>query len=490
MKWSPAGVIKQGFKLGLGILCPTLLLGAQPETLPGLQQDGSVLLPNQWSLRPTGKQVPVGDFPVNMAFDRSGKYVAVLHSGYSQHEVRILNVATNQPVSQAAIDESFYGLAFSRDGSRLFTSGASAEVIHEFNFKNGYLSDHRELSLRGEKELGGPSGISLSGDGASFYVAELWGQRVLRVDFASGKPLWTHVIAPAKLEAEGTDPEAERWAPVVPEDSPFPYTCLADEKRGHIYVSLWAKSSVLVLDAKTGKEVAQWPVGQHPNEMVLSKDGRLFVAEANLNTVSVLSVSDGKVMEKLSCVMDPNALPGSMPNSVALTPDEKTLFIANANNNSVAVFDVSEARKSESLGFIPVGWFPTSVRVTPDGKQLLVANGKGVTSAANPRGPFPGDKRPRNLQEYIGSLMQGTVSFIKLPTKEERVAFYGKLTPQVYQNSPHRSETEHPADSPIPAKLGDPSPIRHVIYVVKENRTYDQVLGDLPQGNGDARLCL
>ncbi len=213
----------------------------------------------------------------------------------------------------------------------------------------------------------------------------------------------------------GTDPEDERRKVDDDPDAPFPYTCLPDEKHGRLFVSLWAKSAVLVLDAKTGADVARWPVGDHPNEMVLAPDGRLFVAEANRNSVSVLDTGSGRVMETLNTALFPNAPPGSMPNSLGLSSDGSRLYVANANNNNVAVFDVVSRGHALSLGFIPAGWFPTSVRATRDGKTLVVANGKGVTSRANPGGTFPGDRRPRDLKEYIGSLFQGTVALITLP---------------------------------------------------------------------------
>src|SRR5207237_5424617 len=136
-----------------------------------------------------------------------------------------------------------------------------------------------------------------------------------------------------------------------------------------------------------------WPVGEHPNEMLLPKSGRLlFVANANQNTVTVLETKTGKPLETLSASFSPGALPGSTPNSLALSPDEKRLFVANACNNAVAVFDVSKPGNSRSLGFIPVGWYPTSVRVTPDGRQLLVANGQGAGSQPNPQGHPPNKK--------------------------------------------------------------------------------------------------
>jgi YVTN family beta-propeller protein len=471
----------------------TTLAADRTAILPGLQRDGSVLLPNQWSLRPAGRHVPVGDFPVQVALHPAGHFAAVLHSGYGQHEVRILELPSGRVVSAATLEETFYGVAWSPDGKRLYTSGAGSEVIHAFDFANGYLSGHSELKLHPATEVGVPAGLALSADGASLYVAELWGQRVEKISARDGRSEWIRQVGNAS-GAANTVPEGERLTANADPGAPFPYACVVDEKGARIFVSLWAQSTVLVLDAHTGAEVARWPVGAHPNEMVLGSDGRLFVAEANLNSVSVIDTATGRVTETLSAALFPNSPPGSMPNSVALAPDGATLFVANANNNDVAVFDVSHRGHATSLGFIPVGWFPTSVRVSRDGKLLIVANGKGVTSAANPRGTFPGDTRPRNLTEYIGSLMQGTVALIPLPDAAQRAVQLGAWTKTAYTCSPVSVNLAprgtRPPQNPIPAKLGESSPIRHVIYVVKENRTYDQVLGDVEKGNGDPRLCL
>jgi YVTN family beta-propeller protein len=409
--------------------------------------------------------------------------------------VRIFDVKTGLAVSQVAIAESFYGLAWSPAGDSLYASGGGAEVIHAFAFKDGYLSAHRELVLRPAKEQGIPSGLAVSGDGAALYVAESWGQRVEKISAVDGRVQWVRSFAAAEGAAT-TEHEGARFKPAMNPQAPFPYTCVVDEKNGRVFVSLWAKAAVLVLDAKTGADLARWPVGQHPNEMLLAPDGRLYVAEANLNSVGVIDTATGRVTETLSASLFPNSPPGSMPNSLALSPDGELLFVANANNNNVAVFDVEKVGKAKSLGFIPVGWFPTSVRVTADGKTLVVANGKGIMSSANPRGPFPGSTMPRNLQEYIGGLMQGTVSLIDLPTEKQRAAQFGTWTKTAYTCSPLNAtasargiEGRSPGNA-IPAKVGDPSPIKNVIYIVRENRTYDQVFGDMPEGNGEPRLCL
>ena len=279
-------------------------------------------------------------------------------------------------------------------------------------------------------------------------------------------------------------------------DETFPYACRLDEKRQRLYVSLWAQAAVAVIDLKSQQVIARWPAQEHPCEMVLTRSGKLlFVANSSRNTVTVLDTASGKALETVCAALYPKAPPGSTPNSLALSPDEKTLFVANADNNTVAVFDVEKPGKSRSLGFIPVGWYPTSVRVTPDGQHLLVANGKGLASKANPRGPQPGVK-PEDGQEVqsIARLFKGSLGIIDLPPRKEFEQQLAGYTAQAYRCSPLNADAsvsaQHPADNPIPLRPGQPSPIKYCLYIVKENRTYDQVLGDLPQGNGDPKLCL
>jgi DNA-binding beta-propeller fold protein YncE len=470
---------------------------------PGIQEDGAVRLPNQWFLRPVGKQVRVGDFPVNIAIHPDGKFAAVLHSGNSQNEIIVLELPGGREVSRASVDESFYGLAFTRDGARLFCSGAGKELVHGFSFKDGYLFGHEEVRLRDVKERGIPSGIACSASGKALFVANVWGHSISVVDLeektlrelrlgTNAPPSAPKDLPPATddLDEAAITKRAEALLDQTRPEDPFPYACVLDERRSRLYVSLWAQASVAVVDTAALKVIARWQVEEHPNEMLLSKSGKhLFVANANRNTVSVIDTESGKPVETLVAELLPNSPPGSTPNSLALSPDEKTLFVANANINSIAVFNVSEVGKSRSLGFIPVGWYPTSVRVTPDGKRLLVANGKGLVSKANRNGPQPGGGGPATVREYIAHLMEGTVSVVDLAAGEKFIEQMRKHTAQAYRCLP---TTMIPAAhrNPIPARLGGPSPIKYCLYVIKENRTYDQVLGDMPQGNGDPSLCL
>jgi DNA-binding beta-propeller fold protein YncE len=466
-----------------------------PVQLPGHQSDGSVLLPNQWSLRPVGRQIELGDFPINIAVHPQGRFAAILHSGYSQHGIMVVDLVTEKVVTNAPLEEAFYGITFSHDGTRLFCSGASEEVIHSFHFKDGLLSDQHDIRLRDIKAVGIPAGLALSASANRLCVANLYGQSASEVDLRKEKVIDIPLTPPGSgfetvtLAGKTIDGELNHLGV-------FPYACCLDNRRHRLYVSLWGAAQIAVVDLKSHKVIARWPTEEHPNEMLLADSHRiLFVANANRNTVTVFDTRTGKALETLTASLYPNWPSGSTPNSLALTPDAKTLFVANADNNNLAVFDVSQPGHSHSLGFIPVGRYPTSVRVTPDGQHLLVSNGKGVVSMANPDGPQPGRKsRAETLPQFIAQLLRGTLSVIDLP---ERPAFEKQLvddTVEAYRCSPLKPDATvsavRPNDSPIPLKPGDPSPIKYCIYVIKENRTYDQVLGDMTEGNGDTNLCL
>jgi len=273
------------------------------------------------------------------------------------------------------------------------------------------------------------------------------------------------------------------------------YTCILSPDKKQLYISEWGGKKVAVfntVDKKIRKEIN---VGEHPNELCLSKNGKyLFVANALDNSVDVIDTKQNKVIETLTASLYPNAPQGSTTNGLALSADEKTLFIANADNNCLAVFNVAQPGKSISKGFIPVGWYPTCVKVI--GNKIYVTNGKGFSSFANPKGPSPvkrkvkyqGDDTGEN--QYIGGLMKGTMSIIDMPS-EKKLSGYSQ---QVYKNTPYTKEKEllsqGEVGNPIPKKVGDKSPIKYVFYIVKENRTYDQILGDVKEGNGDTSLVL
>jgi YVTN family beta-propeller protein len=441
-----------------------------PVILPGMQASGKILLPNQWSLRPAGKQLKVGDFPVNIALHPTEPFAAVLHAGYGDHEVVIIELKELKIVSRVNIPETFVGLAFLPDGSQLFASGAEHEVVHQFAFAKGFLSDHREIRIADIKEKFVPAGLAVSRNGQQLFVANPWGDTVAYLDFK----------------------QPQRINHIKMNESDYPYLPLPSADGKRLYVSLWGRARVAVVNLETKKIDAVWETKDHPTEMLLNKQqDLLFVACANSNSVCVIETASGKTLEVITSSLYPQAPVGSTPNSIALSPDEKVLLVANADNNNVAVIDVSARGHSTSLGFIPAGWYPTSVRFSPINGNILIANGKGLMSKANTRGPNPAAPPPRVIDEYIGGLFRGTISQLEPPMPQQ----LSRFTKDAFACSPLRADQApvskpRQADNPIPAKVGEKSPIKHCIYIIKENRTYDQILGDMPEGNGDKSLCI
>ncbi len=437
-----------------------------------------VVLPNGWSLTPAGRSVEVGDLPMNIAVSPSKKLLAVTNNGQGKQSIQLIDPYTERVLDNIEIPKSFYGLKFSKDEKHLFASGGNDNMIIKYAIENNKLKRIDSLILgKPWPEKISPVGIeiddarqllySVTKENNSLYIHDLK-TKALVFNFNMGHEGYNCVLAPNKKM---------------------------------LYISLWGGKKVAYFDTEKRQMAATIPVSYNPNELILNKKGTLiYVANAGDNSVSVIDVKAQKVLEVLDAALYPNSPAGSATNGVALSEDEKTLYIANADNNCLAVFDVSNKGKSQSKGFIPVGWYPTNVRVV--GQKIVVANGKGFTSYANPLGPQPVARNVKsenhlgeaqtgnNRMQYIGNLMKGTLSIIDQPTASD-LAIYAK---KVYQNTPYKKEKEMNADgeagNPIPMKVGAPSPIKHVFYVLKENRTYDQVFGDMPQGNGDSSLCL
>lgn len=440
-----------------------------PRRLPGMSDEGTIVLSNQWSLKPVGKQIKLGDFPVQIALHPKGPWAAVLHAGYGNHEIVVVDLKDQRIVVRVVVPQTFYGIAFDRSGRHLYASGGEYEVVHQYDFEDGLLSRHRAIAVASAAETFVPAGLATSDDDQTLYVAGGWG----------------HALAAVSLD----DPGKIRRLNF--EKDSYPYAVLPAPDGKRLYVSLWGKASVAVVDLPAFKVSASWSTEKHPTEMVLSPEAdRLFVACSNSNQVSILNTENGRATETISTALYPKAPNGSTPNSLALSPDGKALFVANADNNNIAVFNTSEPGESRSLGYIPVGWYPTSVRFNAADNRIYVANGKGLMSSANAQGPNPNKDAPPSVRQYIAGLFRGTLSVIESPSPSDMAGY----SETAYKASPLKSDFaptgEPDADNPVPTKEGGKSPIRHCIYIVKENRTYDQVFGDMPQGNGDPNLCI
>ncbi len=428
-----------------------------------------VTLPNQWKLTPAGTSLQLGDLPLNVLLSPSKKLMAVTNNGVGKHFIQLFSTeGTVKEVSQVDIAKAWYGLAFSSDEKRLYASGGNDNTVVIFKVDNQKLTRDTAIILGKAWPKGKicPAGIAL--------------------DDATNR-LFTVTKEDSALYVCNTQSlKIEKKIPLSTE----PFSVVISKSLNEIYVSLWGAKSIAVFDLKTLDKKTEIAVGDHPNEIILNKkQDALFVANSLDNSVSIIDLKTKKVLETLNAALYPNAPNGSTTNGLALSEDEKTLYIANADNNCLAVFNVEKMGNSYSKGFIPTGWYPTSVKVL--GKKIFVTNGKGMSSAANPNGPSPFKKKEDNRGgQYIGQLFLGTLSVIDVP-KDKQLAIYSKLT---YENTPYTKEketlTEGEKGNPIPMRTGDVSPIKYVFYIIKENRTYDQVLADVPGGNGDTSLLL
>ena len=462
--------------IGGGLLLHALTVAAQVPTNAATAD--RILLPNGWSLTPAGAAtLPLGDLPLNLQLARSGHLLAVTNNGQSKQSIQLIDPRASKLLDEATIGKSWYGLKFSADGQRLYASGGNDNTVLSYRIANQKFAgtDTIRLGAAWPKEKISPTGLEINDAKHRMYVVTKEDNSLYVVDLTTKA-----TVSKLALGHEA-------------------YGCLLAPDQKTLYISLWGGDKIACYDTWTGRLTGEIATESHPTELIQTRNGRyLFVANANSNSVSVIATNTRKVLEVISTALYPTKLTGATPNSLALSADEKTLYIANADNNCLAVFDVTTPGKSAARGFIPTGWYPTSVRTL--GKRLLVANGKGFTSLPNPDGPQPLKRAAdtglpmgnpvKTESQYIGGLFKGTLSFINQPTAAQLKVY----SAQVYANCPFTpqvaTQAAGEAGNPVPQRVGEASPIKYVFYVIKENRTYDQVLGDVKEGNGDASLCL
>jgi YVTN family beta-propeller protein len=451
-------------------------------------QPGSGLLFNGWGITPAGSQVQVSDMPLKMIVAPDKKTILAVSGGFRNPGLTLLDLHSKRVSQFLPIAEAWNGLTFSKDGRHVFVTGGDFGQIYAFSYRDGKATQEKSGKPSPDASRTFLAGIIAHPSNGELYVCN-----------EGNHEIW--VVDSETLQLETTVAVGMH-----------PHSCILGADKRHLYVSNWGSRSVSVVDTEKNRRISDISVGLRPNDLVLAPDGRLFVACAGDNTVQVIQT---RAVEKpgeepsperrlwegtreiISTSLYPQSPEGSTPNGVAISPDGRTLFIANADNNNVMVVDISEPAVSRVEGFIPVGWYPTAVLVSPDNQSLLVANGKGLSRANYPAQT----ETPRKLHkpppfDYIGHTFDGSISFISRPDAPEM----GSYTEQVRRNSPYRPEslqrTAMRSKSVIPDRVGQPCPIKYVIYIIRENRTYDQVFGDFkdakgrPAGNGDPNLAI
>ena len=423
-----------------------------------------ICLPTGVCLDPAGRSFNVGNMPLAMVLSPEGDRIVLSLNGWREQGLQVIDRDTEQIVQTIPQAAAFFGLVFSRDGKTLYASGGNEDLVYVYAWrdKRATLRDSIVLAPKAPKKDGTrfPAGLALSADGKKLYVAENLADTLAVIDVESKK-------IEQRLPAEK-----------------YPYAVTVSPN-GKVFVSSWGGSTVSVFASQgTGalNRTRTITVGRHPSALHLNRGGsRLFVTSATTNEIEVIDTRSETLIARLADA-PPSNTQGSTPNALALSEDGTKLFVAEADNNAVAVFNLSRrvadeknARGGDQLiGRIPVEWYPTALLMTSD--RLFVLNGKGEGTRPNPQFRQSGQKLEDGNPDYTLGQLNGSLTVLAANLKTTELA---RLSSRVARannwNQPARSSAKYP-------------PFKHVIYIIKENRTYDQVLSDLPNGDGDTAL--
>src|SRR5271163_942068 len=410
-------------------------------------------LPTGVRLDPAGEGVDLGSLPINLVLAPEKDKAVVVLSGWREQGAQVVDLKTRKVTQKLLQDGAFYGAAFSPDGHRLCVSGGNTDMLFVYAWKDGAATLENKFDLAKAKTADGtgtsyPAGLAFSPNGKFVYVAENVGDRLAVVNAATGQI----------TQRFSTDH--------------YPYG-VALTPNGQLFVSAWGGSTVSqfrVLADGSLAYLGRIEVGRHPSALAV-KGTRLYVALAGSDRVAVVDTKLRKVTSYLHDAA-PGAPPeGSTPNAVAITSDGQRLLVAEADNNAVAVFDLGAGKL---VGRVPTDWYPTAV--AEDNGELLVVSGKGHGTHANPDGPVPLTNWPDgNPTAYALGQLNGSLRVLPSAMTETQLAAFTQRVVAANNWQQRLAPRRYP-------------PFHHVVYIIKENRTYDQVLGDIKEGDGDSSL--
>ena len=385
---------------------------------------GGYELPNGWRLTPLGRAIPTEDMVLNVSVAPDRKSVVALNSGFNPHGLVVVDAHSEEAVQRIGLKSAWLGLAWHPNGKRLYVSGGNANgrkptraPIYIFDYENGRLSNQ-------------PSGtLEETIDTSELYWSGLVHHRSKPLLFAANRG-----TGPGPSNVVVFDTATGKLLQRIPVEV-NPYALVLSDNGQTLYVSNWGSDSVSLIDVNTLHVTGRIAVGDNPNDMALSKDGRLFVSCANDNTVAVIDTKTRQVIERVSTALTPNSPEGSTPNALALDRENQMLFVANADNNDVAVVRVAERAKSEVMGFLPVGWYPSALAINAG--KLYVGNSKGMGSYSDIRGP--GSPLPPGTEGNgsVKSLQTGSVEIVDLSQLKTNLRAWTK---QVYDNTPYHDD--------------------------------------------------
>jgi DNA-binding beta-propeller fold protein YncE len=457
----------------LSFLPPQEAAGApRGRVQPGPAARAGTRLPNGWLLAPAGRLVSISNFPQALALSPDGRYAAATCGSWQGGALDIVELASGVRTQAIHSQVAWLGVTFFANGKRLaVTAGLDNRVdLYDFDSGRAVLSDSIVLGPRWSAGGQYPQGKQIDyGPGAIWPAA-------IAADDASGR---LFVVSRFDSSLRVLD-VASRTVIRRVRLPGVPYACLPS-LHGRVFVSLWSASRVAVVDTASWSITSIVDVGEHPTDMVESADGRVFVANANEGTVSVVDLARERCTEVITTSLDRNTRSGVTPNGLALDGARHRLYVANADANCLAVVDVSKPGASRPVGFVPTGWYPTAVSLVPRDGSLVVTNAKGTGSSPTTIAPPDTGSWCRYLLYQLPT--RGTLSIVPAPT----AARLARWTSEVIASVPR--PVRMPGSLLAQAAAGK-GPIRHVFYIFRENRSYDQVLGDMPLGDGDSSRCL
>ena len=442
----------------LSLSCTTPAVTRDPAPADARAADAT-RLPTGVHLDPAGRNFDVGPMPLGIATAPGGERVALLLTGWSRTGIQIVDWRAGRVTQTIDLPAAFLGIAFSPDGKWLCASGGNTDLVYRFRWADNRATLVDSI-LVGEgtgtgarRRAGGryPAQLAFSRDGAQLYVAENLSDSLAVIDVASGKV--TQHLATGRY--------------------PYGVVVSPDET---VYVSAWGGSEVSVFTRSGDKLAAsgQFAAGRHPSALLLDRNGsRLFVTSASTDRVAVIDTKTRKIVAELRDEPPGGVTEGSTPNALVLSVDERQLYVAEADANAVAVFDLASNTLS---GRMPTGWYPAALAVVDT--SIVVANGKGRGTHANPDGPGP-----RVSLEHQGSGKNGTLGQLS-----GTMTVFGSADVSSGSLAKTSTRVAHANGWDQPDARHRFPPFEHVIYVIRENRTYDQVLGDLSYADGDTSL--
>jgi len=446
----------------------------------GMQADGSILVPTNQLLQPAGFQVYMPGRPVDLV-TVTGKNLIAVKNKNSLDLIRVSDRTILQSLVIPRSGSSVTGIYYSEKDQCIYLTGAGNK-IHIAKLDESNIMKWETPIVLPQPAIGGnpfPGGLILDESENKILVTLSRNNSLAVIDITDTSIVEIPVgVAPYDVVLKSNSKAyVTNWGGRIPKEGESSYNSSGSQVLVDPETGIASNGTVSVIDLENYSEEKSIEVGLHPSGMVFNLEKTLlFVACANSDIISVIDTETDKITDEISVRMDHDLPFGSSPNALAISPDGETIYAANGTDNALCV--IESVKPFRIKGYIPTGWYPGSVTLNNSGTFLYVANVKGIGSR-NQRT----DRKGYNSHDHMGS-----ISIIPVPSENK----LKELTEIAVRNNSLARTGEYLNTQnkkvAVPYLPGQTSHFSHVVYIIKENRTYDQIFGDMPQGNGDTSL--